>query len=156
MKDDPIKRELQKQKERIKYENKKRRKQVKSVKEMTPREVRCKRNKWRKYSNDYYKRKQNTDVLPDSPPCSTSSSPTQLGVLPVQKNSGRKRIHMDRNKIIQRNRRLILENERLKKSKEKYRRRYYRIISQCKQTTSNDLTPKTKVKKSCKIKTETH
>lgn len=57
MKADPVKRELQREKERLKYQNKKKKKQKKSVNEMTPREAWSKRKQWRKYSNKYYKEK---------------------------------------------------------------------------------------------------
>lgn len=118
IKEDPIKQELQREKEKRKYENKKIKKQVKKFADMTPREVRLKRKQWRKHANAYYKRKKNTAamVLPISPPSSDTSDSPQ--VVSVQRNLGRKRIHRDRNKIINRNRTLLLENARLRSSLE--------------------------------------
>lgn len=55
MKNDPVQKELMKEKEKKKYENKKQRK---LVKDMTSREKRLARKKWKKYSDDYCKRKK--------------------------------------------------------------------------------------------------
>lgn len=154
IKEDPIKRELQREKERSKYENKKKKKQVKSVKQMTDRELRLQRKKWRKYSNDYYKKKKVVNILPESPP-STDDDDSQVQIMPVQVNSGRKRIRRDRSKITYRNKRLQLEIEKLKRSREVYRKRYYRLINQHKSSPSKVMTPKTKVRRLIQSKDNT-
>lgn len=57
IKSDPQRYELQKEKERKKYENKKKKKVVKLVKDMTPRENRVARKKWRDKKRNLKKRK---------------------------------------------------------------------------------------------------
>lgn len=108
------------QKERRKYENKKKKRQVKSVKEMTCRELRIKRKQWRKNSLQYLKNKKLKEkfVLPDSPVDSdeSNSNDIQPHIASKQKISGRKQIRRDRSKVIQRNKRLRTENDRLKQS----------------------------------------
>lgn len=47
-----------KEKEKKKYDVKKKKKQRKLAQDMTPRESRCARNKWKKYSADHYKKKK--------------------------------------------------------------------------------------------------
>lgn len=144
LKEDPVMREVLKEKERKKYENKKRKKQVKPAREMTPRERRLKRKMWRKHRATYIKRKTLLNSLPESPPSSeTDDNPAPLN---IQILSGRKRISRDRSKVIQRNKKLVLENECLRRSKEKYRKKYYRLIQQYKAPVNTDLTPKRKVK----------
>lgn len=152
MKDDPIKKELMKEKERKKYENKKLKKQVKSIKDMTPREARVKRKQWRKNANSYNQRKKQAEaiVLPDTPTISDEDDPEPVNFDHTKNNSGRKRIRRDRSKIIQRNKRLKAENEILKKSRDKYKKRYYREIN--KHNNNKEMTPKTKVKELMKNK----
>lgn len=58
IKDNPEKLEQQREKERLKYANKKKDKQVKSIKEMNEREAHLKRKEWRARSKKYYNKKK--------------------------------------------------------------------------------------------------
>lgn len=132
-------------KERQKYENKLKKKQVKPIKSMSEREARCKRKQWRQHSKNYYKRKiegQREPEMPDTP--SSSDQEPDIVPVPVQVSSGRKRIHRDRSRVIQRNKKLIKENVRLKTLLAKYKQRYYRQNE--KKAQNKDMTPRTKVK----------
>lgn len=144
IKNDPVQKEIMKEKEKKKYENKKKKNQRKLVKDMTPREKREAKKKWKKYSNDYYKRKKVTENMryPDSPPHSDNEVPNLPA--PHQRTSGRKKIQRDRSKIIKRNKKLLADNLRLEKSCNKYKTRYYRLLNKYK--SSQELTPKSKVK----------
>lgn len=112
---------------------------------MTPRELRTKRKQWRKHSNEYYRRKKNTGntVLPDTP---TSSETSETPAIPIQRSSGRKRVRRDRTKMRRMNKKLISENEKQRRLKDKYKIRYYRLINQNKYNKKNkDLTPTAKL-----------
>lgn len=149
IKNDPVQRAIQKEKERKKYEAKKKKKQVKMVSEMNNRESRA--ATWRKHSNKYYERKtRGTSALPVTPPDSPDSN-ENLGVVQTseqRKTAGRKRVQRDRSKIVQRNRRLESVNAKLIKEKEKYRKRYERLLAQQNASTARKVnTPKTRVVK---------
>lgn len=131
IKEDPQKLAEQKEKERIKYANKMKKGQVKLVKDMTDREHRVEKKKWRQRSQAYYKRKTApTTSVSITPPDSDEENPDDPTL--AQQSSGRKRIKRDRSKIIQRNVRLAKENERLRKAMNMYRQRWVRA----KKTTS--------------------
>lgn len=132
IKDDPVKRALMKEKEKKKYDVKKKKKQRKLAKDMTSRESRCARNKWKKYSADHYKKKKKAQdgFFIDSPPISGNEE-LLIQIIPHQRNSGRKKIHRDRSKVIERNRNLLAENSKLEKSRNLYKTRYYRLINKC-------------------------
>lgn len=153
IKDDPVKRALMKEKEKKKYDVKKKKKQRKLAKDMTPRESRCARNKWKKYSADHYKKKKKAEVgvFIDSPPISDNEEPL-IQIIPHQRNSGRKKIHRDRSKVIERNRKLLAENSKLEKSRNLYKTRYYRLINKCKSNANQELTPRTKIRRIIKSK----
>lgn len=67
---------------------------------------------------------------------------------PHQQNSGRKKIHRDRSKIIKRNLKLSAENLKLERSQNMYKTCYYRLLIKYK--SCPELTPKCKVKKMMK------
>lgn len=57
IKEDPIKFQIQREKEKIKYNNKLKTKQVKLIKDMTEREARLQRKEWRAKSKRSYKKR---------------------------------------------------------------------------------------------------
>lgn len=59
IKNDPLKRAEQQEKEKLKYLKKKALGKVKAAKDMTPNELRKARKRWREYGAAYRKRKQN-------------------------------------------------------------------------------------------------
>lgn len=141
-----------KEKEKKKYDVKKKKKQRILAKDMTPRESRCARNKWKKYSADHYKKKKKAQdgVFIDSPPISDNEEPL-IQIITHQRNSGRKKIHRDRSKVIEQNRKLLAENSKLEKPRNLYKIRYYRL-NKCKSNANQELTPRTKIRRIIKSK----
>lgn len=126
MKQDPILQAEMKEKERMKYAQKKKKKQVKAAKDMTTRELRQKRKQWKVNSKAYYKRKTNPSSFAATTP---PESPTERNHQQdnVQRNSAKKRVKRDRSKIIQRNKKLQEVNKDLKRNVDKWKQRYYRL-----------------------------
>lgn len=101
-----------------------------------------------------YKRKKRLQQvpLPESPP----SSDVEQQLVPhtvssSQKRTGRKLVNRYKSKVFQRNKRLTTENVQLRRGKEKYKKRYYRLLKMNKSrsnlTPNQDLTPNSKVNK---------
>uniref|UniRef100_A0A8D8QR80 Uncharacterized protein n=1 Tax=Cacopsylla melanoneura TaxID=428564 RepID=A0A8D8QR80_9HEMI len=153
IKADQVLNELQKEKERKKYENKKIKKQVKLVADMTPRERRVHRKLWREKFKKHYQRKcTNTSYIQLTPPSSPENNADQRPQS-VQVNSGKKRIHRDRSKIIKRNKKLQEENEKLRRQRDMYRKRHERSkLQKAPRHDKTDDTPKTKIRKLMKKK----
>lgn len=151
IKSDPQRYELQKEKEQKKYENKKKKKVVKLVKDMTPRENRVARKKWRDKKRNLKKRKQGLrKALSETPPQSEDEMQDNQPDQNVQISSGKKRIRRDRSKIIKRNKKLLQINANLKRQRDMYRKRYERALK--KSNSGNVNTPRTSVKKLLKSK----
>lgn len=150
MKNDPQQRAIQQEKERKKYEAKKKKKQVKMVSNMNTRELRTARKNWRKNSKKYYERKtKGTSALPITPPDSPDAIADDVSSVQTNESqrsrAGRKKVHRDRSKVIQRNKRLESENSKLRREKEKYRKRYERLLGNRNTSARKMFTPKSRV-----------
>lgn len=159
LKKDPRKLEELKEKERLKYLNKKAKKQVKSVSEMSSREHRTKKKQWKQNSKCYRARiRQNSKLQQhlnaNSPPDSDEEN-AEPSVNPDQVNNankmdrksvGRKKVRRDRSKMYKDNQKL---KEQLKISKaraERYKKRYQSLKTKT-QNSQHPLTPNSKVRK---------
>lgn len=129
IKNDPVLAAIEAEKERKKYERKKLKKQVKLVKDMTPREHRAAQKSWRQRAKASYERRKQTKELinhlaNDSPPPSDSES---QALLQARRNSGRKKIKLNRTRVARENMKLKEENAALRRKADKWRQRHYRL-----------------------------
>uniref|UniRef100_A0A8D8RDP0 Uncharacterized protein n=1 Tax=Cacopsylla melanoneura TaxID=428564 RepID=A0A8D8RDP0_9HEMI len=143
MKQDPQLRAEMKEKEKMRYAQKKEKKQVKSTKDMTASELRQKRKQWRVHSNAYRRRTNPTRCTSNTPPESPLGGDHQQDN--GQRNSARKR---DQSKIIQK---LKQVNENLKRNADKWKHHYYRLR---KEYTAVVNTPRTHANKIVKTTDE--
>lgn len=147
LKNDPAKKEEMKLKEHLKYLRKKQKGQVKSVSEMTRRELKSKRQEWKKSSEKYRQKKKVTlsntsesqtfnDEL-STPSTSKSTSRSEVG---------KKRRRKNRMKTIKEIQVLKLQLKSQQKIANKYKSKFYRMKAA---HLSKDipLTPKSKVNK---------
>lgn len=145
---DPQAKILLQEKERFKYLKKKEKKQVKSVKEMTTRELRGKRKQWRENTKNYRQRKRAEErLVPSTPPSSPDNLiPEQLiAHRPnVQKRNGKKLMRRDRSKLFRENVKLKDKVKSLQRLADKYRMRNKRLTSP-RTSASIKLSPKSRV-----------
>nr|CAH7730600.1 unnamed protein product [Callosobruchus chinensis] len=157
IREDPVKRQEQREKERQKYLKQKQNKVKKSVEDMTPREKRQVRKKWKENSKKYRLRKKQTDMemsllKSNTPPASSDeeNQPPNLNVS-FQRQIGRKIANRNKIKRYREKKATAREMQDLKRKVELYKKKYYRLLGNNKNkinqqiSDSNNLTPITKV-----------
>lgn len=159
IKSDPIKLAEYKEKQKLQYLRKKEKGQRKNVEDMTPREQRITRKKWKNYSSNYRQRKQllkqttNNFIRQNSPPLTDDEIQLIINeeIRPVinedqrakeaKKRSERQR--KSRNKEIKKMKAIV---SKLKTKLNTQRQKYKRVKKQLKKViTSVEKTPKTRI-----------
>lgn len=150
IREDPVKREEQREKERQKYLKQKQNKVKKSINEMTPREQRKQRKKWRDNIRNFrLKRKQM-----DEETVTTPDHEVQIENPVHQQKPGRKKNYkiLNRNKInrFRKTEKTKKQIEQLKRTAYRYKKRYQRLLKSVEKNKENtlmdvELTPVTKI-----------
>ncbi|CAH1106712.1 unnamed protein product [Psylliodes chrysocephalus] len=156
IREDPVKRQEQKEKERQKYLKQKQNNLKKSVKDMTPREQRRIRKKWKENSKNYRLKKKQTEIETsllelNTPPISSDEENQPANVdVSFQRQIGRKIANRNKIKRYRERKEAAIKMQDLKRKAELYKKKYYRLLQKNKQqrsheTTDSNLTPLTKV-----------
>nr|CAH7714535.1 unnamed protein product [Callosobruchus chinensis] len=134
IREDPVKRQEQREKERQKYLKQKQNKVKKSVEDMTPREKRQVRKKWKENSKKYRLRKKQTDMemsllKSNTPPASSDeeNQPPNLNVS-FQRQIGRKIANRNKIKRYREKKATARKMQDLKRMVELYKKKYYRLL----------------------------
>lgn len=161
IKSNPIKLAEYKEKQRLQYLKKKEKGQRKNVKEMTPREQRMTRQKWKKYSSDYRHKKQllkqtTHNFMQQNTPPNTDDELGSVEIRPIinedqrakeaKKRSEKQRKY--RNKELKRMQAVV---SKLKTKLNSQRQKYKRVKKKLKKVVkSAEKTPKTRIEEMSK------
>ncbi|CAG9814469.1 unnamed protein product [Phaedon cochleariae] len=156
IREDPVKKEEQKEKERQKYMKQKQDKIKKTVDDMTPRELRQIRKKWKENSKNYRLKKKRAEMERsllelNTPPVSSDEENRPANVdVSIQRQVGRKIANRNKVKRYRDRKNAERKMQDLKRKSESYKKKYYRLLEKTKQeknhkTIDTDLTPLTKV-----------
>lgn len=157
IREDPVKKEKQREKERQKYLRQKENKIKKSVQDMTPREQRQIRKKWKENSKNYRlrikKMKVESALLEvNTPPASSDEEDLEehRKTTPKQREIGRTIANTNKMRRYRQRKETEKKLQCLKKKVELYKKRYYRLLEKVKpkqkcNSLEPDLTPITKV-----------
>lgn len=139
IREDPVKREEQRQKEHEKYLRQKRMKIKKNVSDMTSREQRVIRRRWRINSKSYRLRNkqiqiENIILQENTPPPSDEENNERVSVLSKsRREAGRKLANRNKAKRYKEKRNLTSKLAALQKQLSKYKKRYNRLKEQIKE-----------------------
>lgn len=132
--EDPLKHDKYKQKERDRYKKRKETGDIRSIHQLTPREQRIKRRTWKFHANTKRKREKMIKIALSSrvtPP----NSPEHM-LEPNQRNEqnrtrGRKKKNLNRTKAYKEQFKLRVKLNKERRLRNKYKQRYYRLKKSC-------------------------
>ncbi|XP_054283442.1 uncharacterized protein LOC129000505 [Macrosteles quadrilineatus] len=148
IKNDPILLEIEREKERKKYATKKKKGQVKLVKDITSvRDLKAQRKAWRERAKRSYERKKTqgkavsflaSNTPPESDNDVQAPIPDNLGLLQSRRKSGRKKVKKNRAKVARDNVKLKKKNKELQKLSNKWRQKFFRLKHQISKSTDKN------------------